>query len=278
MTKLKISSSPMPKGFFVTFEGIDGTGKTTQIRRLTSRFAERFESLKDQIVVVKEPGDIVDGKYVGSELGAKVREILFFDPVLKTSTGVLHEEPRDLLFLADHIQLWRKTILPALKQNKVVLCDRYADSQFAYGPGKNGSSWIMDMYIQRYGPIPDVILLLTGNPEALVSRTKRIGTEAGKQEGKSWASVQQQEIIQNAYLHILANRSNVLIVSVDNKTIDQVAGEIWEHIEAEYTAKWRKKPKPEQLKLGTNSQADGYFGDDRDQADANYRNDLSRER
>jgi dTMP kinase len=259
--KAKIRTHPEPyrTGFFVTFEGIDGTGKTTQIQRLRQTFEERFESLKDQVVLVKEPGDMVDGKYIGSELGIKVREILFFDPVLKSSTGVLDEEARDLLFLADHIQLWKKTITPALKANKVVLCDRYADSQFAYGPGKNASPWLQTLYAQRYGPVPDVIVLLTGDPEELVSRTKRVGSEAGKQDGKSWAAVDRQALIQNAYLHLIAGRPNTVVVNVDHKDIDQVANEIWMNVSARYTAKWEKKQKPEQLELHPNSQADGHY-------------------
>jgi dTMP kinase len=254
------------KDFFIIFEGIDGTGKTTQLRLLH----ERIKSLHEDTVVVKEPGDVVDGKYIGSEIGAKVREILFFDPVLKTSTGVLDRDVRDLLFLCDHIQLFRKTIEPALKAGKLVISDRYADSQFAYGPAKDSTPWIQKLYRQKYGPLPDVIVLLVGDPAILAPRTKRTGTEAGKQEGKSWAGLEGQKLIRDAYLLNLGGKKETVVVDVTPegrcKNIEEVAEEIWTGVKQRWDKKWSRKSKPIQedlpLEAHPNSQPDGYYEDE----------------
>jgi dTMP kinase len=239
-------------GFFVTFEGIDGTGKTTQFNLLANRFRE----LGLEVVLAKEPGDQVKGAYIGSELGKHVRQILFFSDV-NTATGVLDEEARDLLFLADHIQLWRKTIVPALSAGKVVICDRYGDSQLAYAAGKNGSPWIDDLYRQRFGPMPDATVLLIGDPEFLSSRAKsRQGTEAGKQDGKSWASNEGQLKIRDKYVELLKDKPRTVLVDVGTKRIEIIAGQIWSGITALYTEYLRRLKFPAEFR----NQADGAVG------------------
>jgi dTMP kinase len=219
------------KPFFVTFEGIDGTGKTTQFNIL----AERFKALGRQVLLAKEPGDVVGEQYVGSELGKHVRQILFFSDV-KDSTGILDEEARDLLFLADHIQLWKKTVVPALRGNRVVICDRYGDSQLAYTVGKKGSPWIDELYMARRGPTPDATVLLIGEPSFLKDRAKaRQGSEAGKQDGKSWATDEAQRRIRDKYLTNLIDENRTIVINVlPGKSIEMVAHEIWSKVQNIY--------------------------------------------
>lgn len=103
------------RGVFITFEGGEGSGKTTQIRLLT----ERLEAAGLEVVVLREPG--------GTRLGEAVRELLL-DPC----TGEVDSRAELLLYEASRAQLTRECIVPALATGAVVLCDRYFDSSTAY--------------------------------------------------------------------------------------------------------------------------------------------------
>jgi len=102
------------RGKFITFEGADGSGKTTQIEKIKTYFEEQgFECL-----LTREPG--------GSDLGNKIREILLhYD-------GEVDDLCELLLYMADRAQHVKKVILPALEEGKIVLCDRYIDSSVSY--------------------------------------------------------------------------------------------------------------------------------------------------
>ncbi len=102
-------------GRFITFEGIEGCGKTTQIRMA----AEFLRKEGIAVVVTEEPG--------GTPLGLELRRVL-----LNRSTFDLGGEAELFLFLADRAQHVREVILPALRENKWVLCDRYSDATLAY--------------------------------------------------------------------------------------------------------------------------------------------------
>ncbi|PCI29307.1 MAG: dTMP kinase [SAR324 cluster bacterium] len=105
---------------FVTFEGIDACGKTTQIDKLYEKLCgEGYE-----VIVTKQPG--------GSKIGQQIRKILL-DPENKE----LVSNAELLLYMADRVQHIQEIILPALAQNKIVLCDRYHDATVAYqGAGR----------------------------------------------------------------------------------------------------------------------------------------------
>jgi len=108
------------KGFFITFEGIDGCGKTTIMKRTAAFLKEKgFD-----VLCTQEPG--------GSELGSKLRRLL-----LDTPKGAIDDHTETLLYAADRSLHVSQVILPALAQGKVVLCDRYLDSSYAYqGSGR----------------------------------------------------------------------------------------------------------------------------------------------
>ena len=102
-------------GFFISFEGGEGAGKSTQIRHLV----KLFESYKIPVVLTLEPG--------GTKIGLKIRELLL-DP----KNNELHPRAELLLYLADRAQHVEECLLPALKAGKVVITDRYADSSNVY--------------------------------------------------------------------------------------------------------------------------------------------------
>lgn len=214
-------------GVFITFEGIDGTGKTTQVARL----AEALRAAGEIVVTTKEPGDHVPdqaGGYtvVGSNVGYGIRQLLFKDPTThKMAPGV-----NDMLFLADHVQLQHEVIKPGLLAGSIVLCDRYMESQLAYSTVKGSPYWAMDAFHRATIIRPDITFFLIGDPSKLATRTKRVGThEEGKQDGKVWGNIAGQIKVQEAYRSVLEVEQNItieVIERVHERTIDQVAAEI----------------------------------------------------
>jgi dTMP kinase len=215
----------MSKGFFINFEGIDGTGKTTQLNLL----ADKLKAAGHEILMTKLPGDTVTigGKEVqlGSNIGHQVRQMLFFKP----NSHNLAPGVADMLLLADFIQATEEVIKPALAAGKVVLCDRYADSQFAYSIQKTTPAWANDMFYERYTTIPNLTILLTGDAHFLSSRTKsRTGTEAGKQDGKAWNGPDMQSRIDAAYKLQLGPLKRTVIVHVgENDSVEYIHDRIW---------------------------------------------------
>ena len=104
------------RGFLITFEGSEGSGKSTQI----SRIADRFEDAGYEVVVTREPG--------GTPIGEEVRHILMHASESENMTP----ETELLLFAASRAQLVREVIDPAVAEGKIVLCDRFMDSTTVY--------------------------------------------------------------------------------------------------------------------------------------------------
>jgi dTMP kinase len=215
---------------FISFEGIDGSGKSLQVNLL----AKALVSCAFDVYLTKEPGDAA----LGSNIGAGVRELLFKNPGTKNiGPGVA-----DLLFMADHLQN-TYDIQKALDEDKIVVTDRYADSQFAYAEAKTrkATGWANDLYRERYGPVPDLTFLFvlrgpmtrigskgcpsgggTINVEdiswALARANNRHGAEEKKQEGKTWNDVEEQRKIQNAYIKQIGSESRTHIINVWEET------------------------------------------------------------
>ena len=104
----------MKKGYFITFEGVDGCGKTTQMKLL----AEYLQNKGYEVVITREPGS--------KGLGEKIREILLhYD-------GDVSSDAESFLFLADRAQNIDEIVNPAVDKGKIVLCDRHTDSTIAY--------------------------------------------------------------------------------------------------------------------------------------------------
>ncbi len=103
------------KGLFITFEGVDGSGKTTQIRKLR----DFLETNGIAVDLIREPG--------GTSIGEKIRSLL-----LDKSNGEMSSETELLLYEAARSQIVRERILPSLQAGRVVICDRFFDSTTAY--------------------------------------------------------------------------------------------------------------------------------------------------
>ena len=156
----------MQTGKLITFEGLDGCGKSTQLERATKWLTlQGYEVLK-----TKQPG--------GTRIGKQIRNIL-----LNPDHKELHPESELLLYLSDRIQHLTETILPAKAGGKMVLCDRFHDSTVAYqGYGwglnlKNIES-IITCTIKPY--TPDLTFLLTISPTAIVDRLEQRREQSSK--------------------------------------------------------------------------------------------------
>ena len=101
-------------GFFITFGGIDGAGKSTHIQAFADELAKRFSN--KEVVLTREPG--------GTALGEKLRDILSHHP--------MHLETEALLMFAARREHLATVIEPALKEGKIVISDRFTDASFAY--------------------------------------------------------------------------------------------------------------------------------------------------
>ncbi len=152
----------MKKSLFITFEGPDGSGKTTQIERV----AKWLEKLNYNIVCTREPG--------GTKSAEKIRQIVL-DPCLP-----IKAEAETLLYLAARAEHVEKVIAPALLAGKIVLCDRFSDSTFVYQGITRGMDLkvlrLMDAFATK-GLKPDVTFILDGLPELLVARRQKRGIE-----------------------------------------------------------------------------------------------------
>jgi dTMP kinase len=150
----------MPQGLFITLEGLDGSGKTTQIKRLAAWFEKR--SLHP--VVTRQPG--------GTATGDRIRPLLLDS----RSTGLAPMTEMALMF-ADRAQTIAEVIRPALDAGKIVLCDRYTDSTEAYqGGGRElGSEIVLELHRIICGNLqPDLTLLLLPSLTASLDRARSL--------------------------------------------------------------------------------------------------------
>ena len=115
-----LTQSANQPGYFITFEGIDGAGKSTHIQAFADELGKRFPN--KSVVLTREPG--------GTELGEKLRDILLHHP--------MHLETEALLMFAARREHLATVIEPALQAGKIVISDRFTDASFAYQGGGRG--------------------------------------------------------------------------------------------------------------------------------------------
>ena len=163
----------MVRGTFITFEGLDGSGKTTQLRRLEASLT----AAGHHVVTLRQPG--------GTALGERIRSILL-DSRSEATLGPIASDAEMALMFADRAQSIAEIILPALEAGSIVLCDRYTDSSEAYqGAGRGlGSGRILAMHAAACDNLqPDLTLLLLPSLESSLKRARRRNTSASKTSG-----------------------------------------------------------------------------------------------
>ncbi len=147
------------RGKFITFEGLDGCGKSTQLEKLADLL--RHEGL--QVVVTREPG--------GTPIGDRIRSVL-----LDSSTLGLNPWTELALMFASRAQNVQEVILPALETGQFVLCDRFTDSSEAYQGGgrKLGTEPVLELHRALFGGFqPDLTILMDSEVAASVARARR---------------------------------------------------------------------------------------------------------
>ncbi|MBF0276850.1 MAG: dTMP kinase [SAR324 cluster bacterium] len=159
------------QGFFIAFEGLDGCGKTTQLKKTADWLCQEGIS----VLCTREPG--------GTEVGKNIRSILL-DP----ANSNLVDQSELLLYLADRIQHLQECILPAKRAGKVVLCDRFHDATVAYqGYGRQldltGIHSIVQKWIAPH--YPEITVLLEIAPEIAIRRIKQHGEIGDRLEQES---------------------------------------------------------------------------------------------
>lgn len=164
----------MPRGLFITLEGLDGSGKTTQLKRLAAWMQKRGILP----VVTRQPG--------GTAIGDRIRELL-----LDSRSAGLSPLAEMALMFADRAQAIREVIEPALAGGRTVLCDRFTDSTEAYqGGGRElGSESVLKLHQILCGDLkPDLTILLlpslTRSLERARRRNDRVADKGGVDEGR----------------------------------------------------------------------------------------------
>jgi dTMP kinase len=147
------------RGKFITFEGLDGSGKSTQLEKL----ARSLRAHGLSVTVTREPG--------GTSTGEKIREVL-----LHSATAGLSPFTEMALMFASRAQHIHQVILPALAEGRIVLCDRFTDSTEAYQGGgrKLGSKPVLDMHEILCGRLqPELTILLDNEVAFSIERARR---------------------------------------------------------------------------------------------------------
>lgn len=202
------------RGIFITFEGMDGSGKTTQMRRL----AARLRALGRTVLETAEPG--------GTRIGVQIRRIL-----LDAANQELSPTAELLLYFASRAQNVDEWILPALARGEVVLADRFTDSSLVYqGCGRGlGAENVMALdRIACRGLKPDLTLLVDIDAETSLARARARNTaEPNPETRMDEQALEFHRKVYEAY-HALADREPERVKMVDGRRdIDTIEGAIW---------------------------------------------------
>jgi dTMP kinase len=225
----------MPRGYFITFEGLDGSGKTTQLRRL----ATALESQGHTVVTLRQPG--------GTPLGDRIRGILL-DSRSEATLGPITPNAEMALMFADRAQSIAQIIQPALDAGHIVLCDRYTDSSEAYqGAGRQlGSDRILALHAAVCNNLqPDLTLLLLPPIESTLHRARRRNQRSIQTQGTDENRFERESDefyrrIYEAYEIIAAREPNRVVVLREDATINQIHA----HIEEIVTQRLALNPQP----------------------------------
>lgn len=200
----------MKKGLFITLEGADGCGKTTQLNLLK----EYLTSKGYEIVVTREPG--------GKGLGEKLREILL------NYDGEVSDRCEAFLYLADRAQNIDTIIKSAINSGKIVLCDRHTDSSVAYqgyGREQNIDNINMLNELAVNGVHPDLTIVFDIDTETSMAR---VGAEKDRLES---AGIEFHKRVRNGYLEIAKKNPQRIKVVDASQTIEDVQRDVIKIVE-----------------------------------------------
>jgi len=198
----------MIAGKLITFEGIDGSGKSTQIQLLEAEFEKSGISYK----TFREPG--------GTKLSEKIRTIL-----LDKENIELYSNVESLLFAAARAQLTAEQIKPAITKGEFVICDRFVDSTIAYqgyGRGLNINNLELINTIATDGLIPDITFILDIDPQKATERLKAVNPDRMEAAGIDFF-----KNIRHGYYQIREQNQSRCIVINGEKPQEDISKEIY---------------------------------------------------
>lgn len=191
------------QGFFISFEGADGVGKTTQITLLI----EYLKSKKRETFATREPG--------GTAVGEKVREILL-DPSME-----MEKRTETLLYLSARAEHVEKIILPKVKDGIIVLSDRFSDSTLVYQGMARGLDVDTLIKINNFatnGLLPDLTFLLDAPVERLAKRMQKRGkADRIEQEGLKF-----QQLVREGFLQLAKSYLERIVVIDALESIEKI--------------------------------------------------------
>ncbi|HVC45638.1 MAG TPA: dTMP kinase [Terracidiphilus sp.] len=211
----------MPRGVFITLEGLDGSGKSTQIKRLADWFHKRGLDP----VLTRQPG--------GTPTGDRIRTLL-----LDSASTALSPVTELALMFADRAQAIAEVIQPALDAGRIVLCDRFTDSTEAYqGGGRElGSALVLDLHRLLCGNLrPDLTLLLLPSLESSLERARRRNTRTAQHAGPDESRFEQEQDafyrrVWLKYSEIAAREPGRVVQIEGNLSIDEAHEQIAEAV------------------------------------------------
>lgn len=211
----RLLASARRQGWFVTFEGIEGSGKTTQIARL----AEKLDAAGETTVVTREPG--------GSSLGRRLRSLL-----LGGEIGRIEPLAELCLYVADRAQHLREFVEPNLASGTHVLCDRFLDATFAYQGFARGVDLDYIRMLHVKPPLdrrPHRTILLDLDPELGLDRARRRNDELGLEaaEGRfERETLAFHRRVREGYLSLAEAEPFRFRIVAGEGTADQISGRV----------------------------------------------------
>lgn len=202
----------MNKGFFITFEGGDGSGKSTQIGILRDRLTDAGY----EVVLTREPG--------GTQISEKIREL-----ILDPANSEMDDMTETLLYAAARAQLVSQLIKPALQEGKVVICDRFVDSSMAYqayGRGLGDAVGVINTYAVA-GAMPDLTILLRLDP---AKGSNRIADRAHDRIEQAPDAFHRR--VYEGYLEMQKKYPDRIMGIDASGAIEDIAAEIWRRVDA----------------------------------------------
>ena len=196
------------RGLFISFEGVDGCGKSTQAKLLR----DRLLSGNGKVELVREPG--------GMRISEDIRKIL-----LNPNNISMNYQTEALLMIASRAQLTFKIIIPLLKKGNTVLADRFTDSTLAYQGGGRKLNIDILKEINNFATknlVPDLTFLIDINPEDAMKRAKISSPD--RIEG---AGIDFQNEVRKTYLNLAKEFSNRFIVLDGYKSVNRIHDLIW---------------------------------------------------
>jgi len=204
---MSISNKPL----FISFEGIDGCGKSTQVKMLL----ERLDQASIDSALVREPG--------GTQISEEIRDIL-----LKIRDDTMADRTESLLMAASRAQLTHDTIIPALEKKQFVIADRFSDSTLAYqGGGRNlNLKWLIELNnFATFGVYPNLTFFINVTADEGIRRRSTIHADRFEKAGYEF-----QEKVRNQYLKLVKLFPDRFITLDGMESPQEIHNQIWAYV------------------------------------------------